>query len=453
MITLTPEAEFPHWPPAETGVLSIFMQNITAMDDASNLTEDHFHRPTNKIVFTALRVLRDRMEGDDIMAQLIHHLHQKGDLGHTVGQGDLTHIFTYNPAKSGLERQVKLLNLFLSRRMAIKAALELAEAAFTCGEDIEAVLAAAGEPITAIHETVTSGKPPLTREILVDRRIQAFKLRTEGKISPMGIPSIGEIDNCIRGLHPGRIIVIGGYPEGGKSVLASQIVTDVAMEGTPSAFFSMEMPEDDVMDRCIIQTSRVDAEAFMDPVAYAEKHDVAVKNVEIIRALKRATTNIKEAPLHIVRPANRHLRTLIACIRRAHRDHGIKVAAVDYIQLITPSSNHRSEEAGIAEISHAFQELAQELKITILILTQLNQDGETKRGRVIEEDADAVLQIVQDRDKDSETYKQHQYILLTKDRHNGKGGTKIPLILCRETVRFKYGMPEKPAATQAKRKR
>lgn len=453
MITLTPDAEFPNWPPAEKTVLSIFMQRITAMDDAPDLTEDHFHSPCHKVVFTALRVLRERMEGDDIMAQLIHYFHQSGDLGGIVGQGDLAGIFTYNPGVSGLKRNLELLNRFLSRRMAITAGMGLAEAAFTCGEEIERVLEAAGEPITAIHETVTNGKPPLTREILVDRRIEAFRLRTEGLISPMGIPTIPEIDNCIRGLHPGRIIVIGGYPEGGKSVLASQIITDCAIDGTAGAFFSMEMPEDDVMDRSIIQTARVDAEAFMDPIAYAEKHNVSVKNVEIIRLLKRATVKIKESPLHIVRPHNRNLRTLLACIRRAHRDHGIKVAAVDYIQLITPSPGHRSEEAGIAEISHSFQELAQELKIAILILTQLNQDGDTKRGKVIEEDADAVLQIVQDRDKDSDTYKQHQHILLVKDRHNGKGGTKIPLILCRETVRFKYGMPEKPANTNGKRKR
>ena len=69
----------------------------------------------------------------------------------------------------------------------------------------------------------------------------------------------------------------------------------------------------------------------------------------------------------------------------------------------------------------------------------MNADGETKHGRVIEEDADAVIRIVQDRNKDSETYKAHRFISIDKDRHYGSGGTRVPLILNRERIRFERG--------------
>jgi replicative DNA helicase len=115
-----------------------------------------------------------------------------------------------------------------------------------------------------------------------------------------------------------------------------------------------------------------------------------------------------------------------------------KLVAVDYVQLIR-GGKHDNKEGEISEISHALQEVAQDLGITLLILSQLNQDGETKHGRVIEEDADAVMNIVQDRNKESATYKQHRHILIAKDRHYGSGGQRVPLILHRERIRFVPG--------------
>ena len=98
-----------------------------------------------------------------------------------------------------------------------------------------------------------------------------------------------------------------------------------------------------------------------------------------------------------------------------------------------------SKEGEVSEISHALQELAGELGITILVLSQLNADGDTKHGRVIEEDADAVIVIVQDRNKESATYKQHRHILIAKDRHHGSGGARVRLILDRAKLRFIEG--------------
>ncbi len=142
--------------------------------------------------------------------------------------------------------------------------------------------------------------------------------------------------------------------------------------------------------------------------------------------------------MRLPRPANRKLSTVIASIRKAAREMNVKIAAVDYLQLIR-GGDHGTKEGEIAEISHALQEVAQDLGITLLVLSQLNADGETKHGRVIEEDADAVIRIVQDRNKESETYKQHRFVAIGKYRHDGSGGTRGPLILDRDKIRFVRG--------------
>jgi replicative DNA helicase len=121
------------------------------------------------------------------------------------------------------------------------------------------------------------------------------------------------------------------------------------------------------------------------------------------------------------------------------------MAVVDYAQRIKGTSSE-SREIEQTECSNALQTLAGDLGITIIIPSQLNEDGETKHGKVWQEDGDAVLQIVQDRNKESETYKQHRHVVIAKDRHYGTGGTRIPMVLDREYIRFKYGMDETKAA-------
>ncbi|MCO1498197.1 DnaB-like helicase C-terminal domain-containing protein, partial [Limosilactobacillus reuteri] len=86
----------------------------------------------------------------------------------------------------------------------------------------------------------------------------------------------------------------------------------------------------------------------------------------------------------------RNLSTILSAIRRAHREMGIKIAVVDYVQLVK-GAKADTKEAEVSEVSHALQEIAGDLEITLIVLSQLNLDGDTKHGRAIEEDADVVL--------------------------------------------------------------
>jgi len=142
--------------------------------------------------------------------------------------------------------------------------------------------------------------------------------------------------------------------------------------------------------------------------------------------------------------------TIISTIRRAHRKHGIKAAFLDYVQLIR-GERGLSKEQEIMGISNVIQELAAELGIFIAIMSQENSEGETKHARAIEEDSDWTISIRQDQDKKSATYKQHIDILITKDRHNSRGGEKLPLILDREHVRFVKGEPPEQPQTNRKK--
>ena len=428
----------PHALGVEKAVLSVLMQYADEGDACPQLCGDHFHIPAHRIIFEKLKGMRSAGEEFE-MVSFVQGLLTVGMLDRVGGAAAVYELYTYQPAPGAFERHVGILSEFRAARLAIKAAGCLSDAAMNASPD--ELAAACSEPISAILDAMTDNSAPMTTREIITESIERFESRAKGTETAMGIPTIPLIDDRLRGAHPGRLWVIGAYPEGGKSVMASQMILDTVTEGHPALFLSLEMPERDLMDRMIVQASRIEARAFTEPLEYARENGGESINEGLMRAIQNAIPKLRDAPLRMQRPANRKLPTVIAAIRKAHREMGIKISAVDYLQLIR-GGDHGTKEGEISEISHALQECAGDLGITIVVLSQLNADGETKHGRVIEEDADAVLNIVQDRNKESETYKMHRYVLIAKDRHYGTGGTRIPLILDRDRIRFVEGQDE-----------
>lgn len=435
----------------EKAVLSCLLNNPESLYEVPQLCAGHFHAGMRDW-FTLVKEeiehgFRDKGEALDPHA-LVFAANATGRIDAMGGYAQLAELLTFETMTSGLVRNCGVLSEYRARRMAVTAAYRIIEAATT--EDVEELTEAIAAPITAISDAMTDSSPPLTLKDVLNESIARFERRANGEESSSGVATLPLIDAHLHGAHPGRLWVIGAYPEGGKSVLVSQIILDAAVSGVPCLFLTLEMPERDVMDRMIVQQSRIETRAFTEPKDYAQEHGGEKVTTGLLRAIQGTIPKIGKAPLRIQRPANRNLQTVLAAIRKAHREMGIKLAAVDYVQLIR-GGNHGNKESEVSEISHALQEIAGDLGITLIVLSQLNADGDTKHGRVIEEDADVVLNIVQDRDKDSDTYKMHRHILIGKDRHYGSGGTRVRLILDRDHIRFIEGFDNTVATAKAEK--
>lgn len=426
----------PHALGVEKSVLSVCMAYPEVMDEAPQLSGEHFHIPAHRILFERIQGLRAAGQPFELVG-FVQDLLSSGLLDRVGGPAAIYDLYAYQPTPTFFGQHVARLSEHRAFRAAVRHAERLEAAAMA--HDSQILADALTEASCAILDALTDGQPARATAEIVSESISAFEKRVRGTDTAMGIPMLADLDAYLRGAHPGRMWVIGAYPEGGKSVLASQIIVDAARDGAQCLFLTLEMSERDLMDRMIIQAAKVDARAFTEPKDYAREAGNESPAVGILQDIQRGAVALKDAPLRLQRPANRKLGTVIASIRKAAREMNIKIAAVDYLQLIRAGADHGTKEGEISEISHALQEVAQDLQITLLVLSQLNAEGETKHGRVIEEDADAVIRIVQDRNKDSETYKQHRYVSIDKDRHYGSGGTRVPIILDRERIRFVRG--------------
>lgn len=446
MIHIPPEYAIPHSPSHEMDTLTIFAAEPHLMDEYPHLSTDHFHLPNLKALFDAMRSTREKDPfGILDLSTFMEEVSQSKKLSAMGGMSGVTEIIVRGALPMLLPFCVEKLNSYLAKRLAIAAGAELVRSAFE--DTTEEMLEAASGPITAIHDAITSARPSLTMQRIIGESFAGYEQRLKGSSSPMGIETLPEIDQLIRGLHPGRVVIIGAYSGGGKSVLSSQIISVCALDGFPSLEINYEMTEKDSMDRKLIQLSRVPSQAFMDPLQYAKDNDCAPINIGFMKDLTTTKDALLKAPLFIRKPQNTQLRTLLALIRKHVRENGVKVVAIDYLQRIRSKSH--SPEGEITDISHALQEIASELGISILLLSQLNEKGDTKHGIVAVEDCDAYLIIEQERNKDLETFGQHFHILLAKDRHCGNQGKAIPLIFDPRTVRFVHGFVQKPRRTSA----
>jgi replicative DNA helicase len=430
---------FPHAVGAEKSLLSSMMQDsqkYVALAIESNLSTEHFYLPSHRIIFDAIKsAFTDGREVE--LVSFVQHLLDSGQLDRAGGPSNICDIFGYSPISAHFEHHLGIVrNKYIAREL-LNLCATTTDNVYNEPESPADALASMDRGMTIIQSVAEGHEAAPSLKCILRERIDAFESRVKGHSDDMGIPTGTLLDQHLRGLHPGRVYMLCAYPKGGKSVLASQIVVDATLEGHAAMFLTMEMTEGEIVDRMIIQAARIPAKAFTSPQLYAADQGAETMQKGVMASMGPAIRKLTDSKLVVRRPASRDISAIVSAVRKAHRENGIKVVAIDYAQLIR--SKGLAGMAEVEHVSHSIQELAQELAIAIILPSQLNADGDTKNGRVFEEDAAAVVNIVQDRDKNSDTYNQHKHMLIVADRFYSAGGQRVGLVLDRERIRFVEG--------------
>ena len=220
---------------------------------------------------------------------------------------------------------------------------------------------------------------------------------------------IDGINNKIGGLHKSDLLILAGRPGMGKTSLATNIAFSCAQRyirdtedgidltksaGAPTAFFSLEMSADQLATRILAEQSGISAENLR----------VGKISQQEFRQLARAAAELSSLPLYIDDTPGLTIAALRARARRLKRQKGIGMIVVDYLQLLQGSgrSTNDNRVQEISEISRGLKQLAKELDLPVLALSQLSravEQREDKRPQLsdlresgsIEQDADIVM--------------------------------------------------------------
>lgn len=249
------------------------------------------------------------------------------------------------------------------------------------------------------------------------------------------------LDKMICGLGPADLIVLAGRPGMGKTSLAMNIVEHVAIEKEiPAAVFSLEMTNEQLASRLLFQTARADFQRYR--TGYLENDDIPL--------LAATMAQLRNKPLFVDDTAGLNIGELRGRARRMHRQHGIRLIVIDYLQLLRASQRYNNREQEVAEISGALKALAKELKLPVIVLAQLNRDAEKGSRRpalsdlresgAIEQDADMVgilykpKEKAEDKGSDWSKHSLRVSLLIAKQR-NGPTGD-VELLFRKSCMRF-----------------
>jgi len=445
--TLDVMRALPHAIGCEKSVLSTLLNEPAEyfpIAEEEGITDDYFYMPAHRTLY---RFMADQhAEGKDLeLVGFTQKLLDNGMLDRVGGPSYLTDIYTYAPSGAHFRLHLGAVRDKYVSRSVVLLSNQAIQTAYDDPDDPHGLLDEVTVEIGRLRDTLVGSSTEVCMKELTKEFSDRYEKLFRNEVSPMGIETgIHEFDEALRGLHPSQVGIVSARSSGGKSTLASQMFGSIGGDGHNVAYFPFEGTIHDHFVRCVIQLARVPHEAVTDPGNRATtKHE--------LEKIQQAVMTLNNGHFHFEQVRSRQISALVAAIHRCHRKHGINVAFIDYLQLIrSPRAKGDNGEREYADISHALQLLASNIKIAIVLLSQESDAGDTKYARAIEEDADWWLSIVQHRDKAKENYLQHRHILIAKDRHHGKGGTRLPLTLDKELVRFGYCIDESKAPPETR---
>lgn len=386
---------------AERGVLSGILHNPTERlsECRVQIPVETFYHSANRLVYEELISFYDRNTPLDI-ATLTHSLREKKLIDKVGGPGAISELYSFLPASSHYEFYKKvLIDKHLLRQMIHACTLNV-HYAYEHGsdyidEDVAGELDKMEQRVLAVREGAKSddGIKPLGAHVLdAIERIHDM-LEHPGQLRGVST-GYAQLDKLCAGLQPAEMFVIAARPSMGKTSLVMNIVEHIAVEqNLPTAVFSLEMSAEMLVRRLLVSRARINMSTLQRGLLNRAEQD----------ALAKATRELQKASIFIDETPGIDIMELRAKCRRLHRQHGIRMVAIDYLQLLTSSSRRAKDnrQIEIAEISAGIKGIAKELKIPIIVLAQLNRSVEQRKGQrpmlsdlresgSIEQDADMV---------------------------------------------------------------
>jgi len=346
----------------------------------------------NQTIFGTLLEMYDRREAIDIIT-VQQRLKDKHLLDEVGGITYLSTLPDMVPSAANLSYYMDIVHeKFLLRRM-IQVCSSIVGRVYDYEGEVDQLMDEVERDVLRISESrVQEGTDTIKQ--LVNQAIttiEQFHAR-QGQLSGIATGFI-DLDKMTSGLHPGEMIVIAARPSLGKTSLAMNVAEHAAIDQKlPVGVFSLEMTAESLVLRMLCSRARVNLRNIRD--GFLAEQDFV--------KLTTAAGTLSRAPLFIDDTSGLSILQLRAKARRLQQQHGIKLFVVDYLQLLHSTARRaENRQQEIADISNGIKALAKELKVPIIVLSQLNRDFEKDKSRkpnlsdlresgAIEQDADLV---------------------------------------------------------------
>jgi replicative DNA helicase len=373
---------------AEKNVLGCVMLDPDCLDLISSILKpDDFYADAHQTLYRSLLAMHDQNLKVDALL-LLDYLARNSTLEIVGGQGYIAEVAQSVYTAANVRYYAGIVRRCSKLRNIIHANTECLRDAYEGINDPDEILASFEKSLSEI-QTSSHGQEIVTARdaaIAVMDRIDAIMERCDH----VGIMTgIQEFDMTIGGLFAGELIILAARPKVGKTALACQIAEHNAAAGKLVYYASLEMSSTELAQRTICGMAAVNSRGIRTGKLNDEERK---KIVESTSSYANFTLRLDSRPALSVYDIRRSARRLLK--------EGLRLIVVDYLGLIQPRDKRIVREQQVSEISHELKEMARELKVPVLCLSQLNRAAEQqerptlsnlRESGSIEQDADMVM--------------------------------------------------------------
>jgi len=442
----TLERPLPHNLEAERSILGAILLDNHALNTAvEKLRSEDFFLSQHRQIFERMIQLGEKQQAIDTIT-LMEDLGRRGELEAAGGVAYLSQLADGLPRVTNVEHYARIVKEKAVLRSLAFSAAAIQEQALAAGDDADVILDRAESAIFQLAEDRVKAGLIGVKELVRENYERLERIFSEGRRITGLATGYAGLDNETAGLQPSELIILAARPSMGKTALALNIAENVALrQREPVAVFSLEMSKESLLLRLLASEARVDAHKFR--TGHMNRDDWG--------KITGALANLGEAPLWIDDSASSTVLEMGAKARRLKRDRGLSMMIVDYLQLVVPTNTGRgtNRQEEVSSISRALKGLAKELKIPVLVLSQLTRAPEREERKpqlsdlresgAIEQDADVVLFINRPNFYKTDMPEEDRAkaeIIIAKQR-NGPTGNLNFVFLARHT-RFEEAAPD-----------
>ncbi len=417
---------------AEASLLgALLLDKESIIKVADSLVPTDFYKEGHGLIYQAILDLFERHEPVDILS-IGNRLAEKKQLENVGGKAYLAELTAGVPNSSHVVSYANIIQKKATLRKLEQAASEISEFSFSEDQDVAILLDKAEQKLFSIsQESLKKNFIPI-KSVLTETFNRIDELHKSGGKGTRGIPTgYRDLDNRLSGFQNSDLIILAARPSLGKTTFALDLIRNIAIRSrVPVGIFSLEMSKEQLVDRLLAAEAKVDLWRMRTGRLSDKEED------DDFPRIGKAMGILSEAPIFIDDSPNANVMEIRTKARRLKMEHNMGFLVIDYLQLMEGNGPTESRVQEISAISRALKQIARELDIPVLAISQLSRAVESRSPAIpkladlresgsIEQDADIVMFIYRKaKDKSRECPEEEKYLAeIHIDKHrNGPTG-------------------------------
>ncbi len=424
----------PHDLSAESSLLGAMLIDPEAfIAVAEELSPTSFYDPAHQLVFEAMEELFDKRQPIDVVT-VTSQLKKNKKLAAVGGSARIAELANRVTSSANAKHYAQLIGEAYLRRSMISAAAAMTELAFDESKDASDILDSTEQSVFNLSQQKSRRTFTPIKETLAESFERLDELQRSGTDLRGLATGLQDLDASLAGLQRSNLIILAARPGMGKTTLALNVAQHVAVQTHKKVgIFSLEMSREELVDRLLV--AQADIDAWRLKTGRLDQQDFL--------KISDAMGVLAEAPIFIDDTPGMGISEMRTKARRLMMEQHVDLIIMDYLQLSHGrTQDNRVQE--VAEISQGLKNIARELRIPVLAVSQLSRAVESRGEKIpqlsdlresgsIEQDADVVMFLYR---KDDDV-RENINIKIAKHRNGPLGD--VDLYFRGERMRF-YGM-------------